>query len=144
METDVPERHRALNGFNQHVGMELVHLSADEVTVRLPITPDLLQVHGIVHGGVWCSLVETAASIGAGLWLEAQGGGDTVGVSNTTDFLRALREGIVTATATPVHRGRLQQLWDVEVRDESDRPIARGRVRLQNLEGAAVLGRPAS
>jgi uncharacterized protein (TIGR00369 family) len=135
------DRHRTLAGFNALVGMELVLLSADEVVVRLPVGPDLLQVHGIVHGGVWCSLVETAASIGAGIWHEDQAGGDTVGVSNSTDFLRAVRGGTVTARATPLHRGRLQQLWQVEVRDEAERLVARGQVRLQNLPGADRLGR---
>jgi acyl-coenzyme A thioesterase PaaI-like protein len=37
------------------------------------------------------------------------------------------------AIATPIHRGRSQQLWQVEVQDEEDRLIARGEVRLQNL-----------
>lgn len=135
------ERHEVAEGFNLLVGMEFVQLSADEVIVRLPIVPALLQVHGIVHGGVWCSLVETAASVGAGIWHDEHDGGDTVGVANSTDFLRAVREGVVTATATPLHRGRLQQLWQVEVRDESERLVARGQVRLQNLAAANRLGR---
>jgi uncharacterized protein (TIGR00369 family) len=56
-----------------------------------------------------------------------------VGVNNSTDFLRAVTEGRLTATATPVHRGRSQQLWQVAVTDEQDRLVARGQVRLQNL-----------
>jgi 1,4-dihydroxy-2-naphthoyl-CoA hydrolase len=59
--------------------------------------------------------------------------GNVVGVSNHTDFLRAVSEGHLTATATPIHRGRSQQLWLVEIVDGSERLIARGQVRLQNL-----------
>jgi 1,4-dihydroxy-2-naphthoyl-CoA hydrolase len=55
-------------------------------------------------------------------------------VSNQTDFLRPVREGDLHAVATPIHRGRLQQLWLVEVKDSDDRPVARGQVRLQNLD----------
>ncbi|MBN9621110.1 MAG: PaaI family thioesterase, partial [Actinobacteria bacterium] len=56
------------------------------------------------------------------------------GVSNHTNFLRAARAGArLTATATPVHRGRSQQLWQVEVVDEDDHLTARGEVRIQNL-----------
>lgn len=130
-----------VSGFNQHVGIEFVRLSSEEVIIRLPIRSELLQVHGIVHGGVWATLIETAASIGAGLWHDEHEQGDTVGVSNTTDFLRAVREGIVSAHATPIHRGRLQQLWQVEVRDELQRLVARGQVRLQNLPTVGQLGR---
>jgi uncharacterized protein (TIGR00369 family) len=130
------ERDQVLAGYNGHIGIECELLSSDEVVLRLPIGPSHLQVHGLVHGGIWCSLVETAASIGAGMWHDEQEGGDCVGVSNTTDFLRAVRAGVVTARATPVHRGRLQQLWQVVLTDESNRLVARGQVRLQNLPGA--------
>jgi 1,4-dihydroxy-2-naphthoyl-CoA hydrolase len=59
-----------------------------------------------------------------------------VGVSNHTNFLKSVRDGErVVATATPVHRGRSQQLWQIEMRDEQDRLVARGEVRLQNLAG---------
>lgn len=131
------------SGFNLHLGMEFVRSGSDEVIIRLPIRPELLQPYGIVHGGVWSALVETAASVGAALWHDEHGAGETVGVSNTTDFLRAVREGTVVARAIPVHRGRLQQLWQVEIRDEEDRLVARGQVRLQNLPTARDLGRRA-
>jgi uncharacterized protein (TIGR00369 family) len=63
-----------------------------------------------------------------------------VGVSNQTDFLRSVRDGRLTATGTPIHRGRSQQLWLVEVTDEQDRLVARGQVRLQNLTAAKDTG----
>ena len=76
-------------------------------------------------------MVETVASIAGALWLGEDG--QVVGVSNHTDFLRAVRDGELTATGTPIHRGRLQQLWLVEIHDEQGRLVARGQVRLQNL-----------
>ena len=80
---------------------------------------------------MYCSVVEGSASIGAALWFGDRG--RVVGVSNQTDFLRSARAGRMTATATPMHRGRSQQLWLVEIRDAEQRLIARGQVRLQNL-----------
>ena len=62
-------------------------------------------------------------------------------MSNTTDFLRASREGTITAVGTPVHRGRLQQLWEVRMTDVDDRLLAKGQVRLQNILDADRLGR---
>ena len=92
------------------------------------------QPYGIVHGGVHCAAIETAASVAAAAWYGDRG--RVVGVSNQTDFLRAVREGELTATASPIHRGRLQQLWLVEITDEERRLVARGQVRLQNIEAA--------
>jgi uncharacterized protein (TIGR00369 family) len=97
------------------------------------VGPQHLQPYGIVHGGVYCSGVETTASIGAALWYGERG--KVVGVANHTNFLRAAGDGRLTATATPIHRGRSQQLWLVLVNDESGHDIARGEVRLQNLAG---------
>jgi uncharacterized protein (TIGR00369 family) len=122
------------SAFDQLLGVEFQTITSDEVVIELAVGPHLLQPYGIVHGGVWCTLVETAASIAAGTWLRTDGpGGSVVGVSNHTDFLRAVREGVLTARATPIHRGRTQQLWLVEVTDQVDRLVARGQVRLQNL-----------
>ena len=118
-------------GFNQTLGLRFEETGPDRVVVGLEIRPELLQPYGIVHGGVWCSVVETAASVGAALWYGERG--RVVGVANHTNFLRALREGRVTGVATPVHRGRTQQLWLVEIRDEAERLVARGEVRVQNL-----------
>ncbi len=96
--------------------------------------PKLLQPMGIMHGGVYCSMIESMASTAAFVWLSANGGGAVVGVNNNTDFLRAIGSGTVYGTATPVHRGRRQQLWLVTITDSEGRVVARGQVRLQNLE----------
>lgn len=117
--------------FNEVLGLRYEEVGPDRVVLRLDIRPDLLQPYGIVHGGVWCSVVETAASVGAARWFAERG--RVVGVANHTDFLRAVGDGSVTAVATPIHRGRSQQLWLVEIRDGTDRLIARGEVRVQNL-----------
>ena len=113
------------------LGFEFTELTADRVTLTWTVTTDHHQPYGIVHGGVYCSAVESAASMGAAAWFGDRG--TVVGVSNHTDFLRAATGGRMTAVATPIHRGRLQQLWLVEITDEAGRPVARGEVRLQNL-----------
>jgi 1,4-dihydroxy-2-naphthoyl-CoA hydrolase len=118
-------------GFSRLVGMHFVEVSADRVVLTWDVTPSLHQPFGLVHGGVHATAVETAASIGAGYWYGDRG--RVVGVSNQTDFLRAVSEGTLTATGTPIHRGRSQQLWQVEIVDADDRLVARGQVRLQNL-----------
>jgi uncharacterized protein (TIGR00369 family) len=76
-------------------------------------------------------VVETLASVGAGLWFGDRG--TVVGVSNQTDFYRGVGTGTLRSRATPIHRGRSQQVWVVETHDADGRLVARGQVRVQNL-----------
>ena len=122
--------------FDNELGLVFTELTPDGARARLEVQPKLLQPMGIVHGGVYCSMIESMASLAAWTWINANGGGAVVGVNNNTDFLRAIGSGIVYGTATPVHRGRRQQLWLVTITDADDRMVARGQVRLQNLEEA--------
>lgn len=117
--------------FVDHLGLEFTSIDPDRVTAAWVARPALHQPYGIVHGGVHCSVVETLASVGAATWLGNRG--NVVGVNNNTDFYRAVSEGAMTSEATPLHRGRLQQVWLVETRDGEDRVVSRGQVRLQNL-----------
>jgi 1,4-dihydroxy-2-naphthoyl-CoA hydrolase len=120
--------------FDTELGLRFTELSPDGARAQLEVTPKLLQPRGLVHGGVYCSMVETLASLSALTWLATRGGGDVVGVNNNTDFLRSIGSGTVFGTAEPIHRGRRQQLWLVTITDDHDQVVARGQVRLQNLE----------
>jgi uncharacterized protein (TIGR00369 family) len=122
-------------GFVTLLGLMFDEATRDRVVLRWQCRPELLQPYRIMHGGVYSSVVETAASVGADLWYGDKG--QVVGVSNQTDFLRAVRQGELTAVATPLYRGRSQQLWQVVITDSGDRLVARGQVRLQNLPAPA-------
>ena len=124
-----------LGPFAQFIGLELKSATGQEVVATWEARPDLHQPYGIVHGGVHCSVVETLGSIGAALWYGERG--KVVGVANSTDFFRAVSDGLITSTARPLHQGRSQQLWIVESTDERERIVARGQLRLQNLDGSA-------
>jgi uncharacterized protein (TIGR00369 family) len=120
--------------FVGHSGIELTDASADHAIGRILITENHHQPYGVVHGGVYCTLVETLASTGGAIWAIENGMAGVVGVSNQTDFIRATREGVLIGEATPIHRGRTQQLWQVVVtREEDGKLVARGQVRLQNV-----------
>ncbi|HZD03660.1 MAG TPA: PaaI family thioesterase [Longimicrobiales bacterium] len=125
-----------------HSGIELTEAGPDRAAGRVTISEIHLQPYGVVHGGLYCTLVETLASTGAALWAREEGMGGCVGVSNTTDFLRSTRGGVLLAEATPIHRGRTQQIWLVVITREGDgKVVARGQVRLQNIADPAAIGR---
>jgi uncharacterized protein (TIGR00369 family) len=128
------ERDQLEVGLVKLLGLRFEEASGDRVVLSCPVTPDLHQPFGLVHGGVHATLAETAASVGGALWFGDRG--KVVGVSNHTDFLRAVREGELRAEATPLARGRTSQLWQVEISDGQGRLVAHAKVRLQNLTEA--------
>lgn len=118
-------------GFDKVIGFRYSEASTDGIKAEWTVTPDLHQPFGIVHGGVYCAVIESVASISGAIWLGDKG--HVVGVNNNTDFLRAVESGTLYAASSPIHRGRSQQLWQVVITDEQGRTVARGQVRLQNM-----------
>lgn len=87
-------------GFDGIVGLRYTELGPDHVRAEFDVRPELHQPAAtFVHGGVYCSVIESVASCAAGLWLG--GKGSVVGVNNNTDFLRAARTGTLYAEGTP-------------------------------------------
>lgn len=122
-----------IRGLDGVLGVEYVETTGDKVVVTWTVTDKHLQPFGLPHGGAYCAVHESTASIAAFIWLD--GKGVAVGSNNSTDFLRQGAVGdVMTTTATPIHRGRTQQLWRVETNDQNGRLMAQGQVRLANLE----------
>jgi 1,4-dihydroxy-2-naphthoyl-CoA hydrolase len=108
-------------------------VSGTRVTGTVDLGPDQHTPWGVVHGGVYCTVVESAASIGASAAV-ADRGQFAVGVNNSTDFLRPATAGRLDVVAEPLQQGRTLQLWLVTLaRAEDGKLVARGQVRLQNV-----------
>jgi 1,4-dihydroxy-2-naphthoyl-CoA hydrolase len=119
-------------GFVQQAGFLPTEVSGTGVRGHIDIDERHHTPWGIVHGGVYATAIESAASIGASTAVRAQGQ-VAVGLTNTTHFLRSITHGRVTVAAEALNQGRTQQLWKVDIRDDRDRLLAHGEVRLQNL-----------
>jgi 1,4-dihydroxy-2-naphthoyl-CoA hydrolase len=111
---------------------EVTEASGSRVVGHVELGPDQHTPWGVVHGGVYCSVVESAASIGASTAV-LEHGQFAVGVNNNTDFLRAMTGGRIDVVAEPIQQGRTQQLWQVLLTREDGKLVARGQVRLQNV-----------
>jgi uncharacterized protein (TIGR00369 family) len=122
-------------GWDSALGIRVEVMTPSRVVAYVDIDERHQQPYGIVHGGVWASVVESVGSHGAAAAAhEMTGDMAVVGVANSTDFLRPHRTGRVRATGTPIFTGRTQQIWLVEIERESDgKLVARGELRLQNL-----------
>ncbi|MGY1746937.1 PaaI family thioesterase [Blastococcus sp. SYSU D00695] len=112
---------------------DVTEATGTRVTGTVQTGPEQHTPWGVVHGGLYCAVVESAASIGASAAV-ADRGQFAVGVNNSTDFLRPMTAGRLDVVAEPIQQGRTLQLWQVVLtRAEDGKTVARGQVRLQNV-----------
>jgi 1,4-dihydroxy-2-naphthoyl-CoA hydrolase len=114
--------------------VEVLEAGPERVVLRLPVTWKVHQPYGILHGGVSALLAESAASFGGAL--AAGVDRNVVGIELNASHLRSVRDGHITATATPLRVGRTVQVWSITVTDDQDQAICAARCTL------AVLGAP--
>ena len=112
----------------------MLEAESTRVVLRLPVTWKVHQPYGILHGGVSALLAESAASLGGSL--AAGPDRQVVGIEINASHLRSLRDGHLTATATPLRAGRTVQVWSISLTDDDERVICQARCTL------AVLGAP--
>jgi uncharacterized protein (TIGR00369 family) len=111
------------------LGIEIAEATKERVVARMPVGPRVHQPYGLLHGGASVALAETAASVAA--WMNVdQATQIVVGIEINANHLRAKRDGVVTATATALHVGRLTQVWDVRIADEEGRLVCASRCTL--------------
>jgi 1,4-dihydroxy-2-naphthoyl-CoA hydrolase len=123
---------RPPSAFMQAAGLVLDDVQSARVTGWIDLGPEHHQPWGLVHGGVYTTAIESAASVGASTAANEYGL-VAVGVNNNTNFLRSMTEGRVMIDAHAIQQGKSQQLWEVRIADEHDRLVAIGQVRLQNI-----------
>ena len=127
------------NGWVRAMGVVITRATVDEVACEWTVEDKHHQSYGIVHGGVHSGVIETLTSIGAAL-VALPRGQRVVGLENNTSFVRAVRSGMLRGLARPVTRGRSSQVWEAWIRDEEERLVAQGRVRLLCIAEDAPLG----
>ena len=120
---------RLHRGMADAIGIEFVELTAEKVIATMPVDHRTKQPFGLLHGGASAALAETVASIGAFLNIDGEKQA-AVGVELNVNHLRAKTEGIVTAIATPLHRGRRTHVWEIRIEDEEARLVAVSRLTL--------------
>jgi uncharacterized protein (TIGR00369 family) len=112
--------------------IRIIEATGDRVEVQLTVGPRVHQPFGILHGGISVLLAESAASIGASI----AAGPDhrVVGVEINANHLRPMRQGVLTAVATPVRKGRRIHVWGIELADDSGQLICVSRCTLAVIE----------
>lgn len=106
--------------------MEYVELTPDRVVMTMPVGPKTWQPAGILHGGASVALAETAATIATAINID-QSKYNPVGMEINANHIRSKADGVVTATATPFHKGRTTMVWDIKITDENGKLICISR-----------------
>jgi uncharacterized protein (TIGR00369 family) len=130
MDPNSPEVKAHLDkGMARAIGIDIKVLSKDKVIATMPVDDRTRQPFGLLHGGASAALAETVASLGAFMNVDP----DTqaaVGVELNANHVRGKTEGVVTATATPLHRGRTIHVWDIRIEDEEAQLVCASRCTL--------------
>jgi 1,4-dihydroxy-2-naphthoyl-CoA hydrolase len=131
MTTNAAQTLNAMNT-NNMIGLleiEILEATIDRVVATMPVQAKVHQPFGLLHGGASVALAETVASLGAYLNVMDSGMG-AVGLEINANHLRGKKDGIVTATATPIHKGRSTHVWQVEIKDEAGKMVCVSRCTL--------------
>ncbi len=116
----------------QVLEMSFTEISFDRLVMTMPVGPKTHQPAGILHGGASVALAETAASVATAIQIDLTKF-NPVGLEINANHLRSKKDGIVTATAIPLHKGRSTMVWDIKITDEQERLVCVSRCTMSIL-----------
>ena len=128
---------RGSRGMPGFLGIRFTEVGPDYLCASMPVTERTHQPYGLLHGGASVTLAETVGSVGSMLCVDAERF-MCVGQEINANHLRSLSAGTVIATARPLHLGGRSHVWQIEIRDESERLVCVSRLTM-----AVVARRPA-
>lgn len=105
------------------LGIELLEATAERVTGRLMVRPDLCTIGGVLHGGSIMAFADTLGAVATLLNLPPDA--RTTTIESKTNFLGAAAAGaLVFAETTALHRGKTTMVWQTQVKSEAGKLLA--------------------
>jgi len=99
------------------VGLEIIEVSAQAVTSRLPVRREVMAPNGFLHAASVIALADTSCGYGCVAHLPQGASGFTT-IELKANFVGTAREGAILCRAIPVHLGRTTHVWDAVVTAE--------------------------
>lgn len=132
--TTIPSTFKRLNSssrktLTERVGIQFTAIGKRFIQAEMPVDQRTHQPYGRLHGGASMVLIETIGSIASYL-LVAKDNSVSVGVEINANHLRAVRDGFVIGTVTPLHVGRTTHVWEARLHDENQRLVCAGRITI--------------
>jgi 1,4-dihydroxy-2-naphthoyl-CoA hydrolase len=115
------------------LGIQFIELGEDFLRATMPVDERTKQPQGLLHGGASVALAETLGSVASTLCIDANTQ-QSVGVEINANHIRAVRGGVVTGTARPIHIGSRTQVWAIEILDEQGRRVCVSRLTVAVID----------
>ena len=111
------------NTLMETLNMEFIDIGEDFLVAKMEVSPKVHQPDGVLHGGATVALAESVGS--AASYLSVDREKQMVrGIVISANHVKGISNGFVYAKATPLHRGRTTQLWEIRVTDENSNLIS--------------------
>lgn len=105
------------------LNIEYIDAGKDFLTATMPVNSLVHQPMGLLHGGATVALAESVGSAASLLYINSELS-EVRGIEISANHLKSKRDGIVTATARILHKGRSIHLWEIRITDENDALIS--------------------
>ena len=122
-------RNRTKKTMVSALGIEITDFGEQYICGKMPVDHRTKQPFGLLHGGASVAFAETLGSIAAGNQVDLEKY-SVVGIEINASHLRAVTGGWVHGKATPTRIGRKIQVWDIDIKDDNDRPVCKSRLTL--------------
>tara|TARA_X000001036_G_C20527951_1_gene745010 strand:+ start:593 stop:1012 length:420 start_codon:yes stop_codon:yes gene_type:complete len=111
------------NTLIETLSIKFTDIGEDFVKAKMPVNKSVHQPDGILHGGATAALAETVGSTAAFVLLKRK---DIIvrGIEISTNHLKSISQGEITAIAKPVNLGRTIQLWEIKITDQEGQLIS--------------------
>jgi 1,4-dihydroxy-2-naphthoyl-CoA hydrolase len=115
--------------FAEHIGIRISEIGPDYLRATMPVTPEVHQPYGVLHGGASAALAETVGSVAANLCVDVERQ-QCFGQEINANHLRSVSSGLLTATARPYHIGSRSHVWGIEIRDQHGKLVCVARLTM--------------
>jgi uncharacterized protein (TIGR00369 family) len=117
----------AKNNLLETLQIVFTGVNGHQLSAQMPVNPKVHQPMGLLHGGATAALAESVGSTASHIVLGREDI-EIRGIELSINHLRSKKEGIVTATAKPIHLGRTTHLWEIIITDEKGKMIAHAKL----------------
>lgn len=112
----------------EHLDIKFTHVEKDRIVATMPVDERTFQPFKILHGGASLALAETIGSVGSHILLGPNSGKTSRGAGINASHLKAVKSGLVTGEARPIHVGKTTHIWDIQIFDEEKNLISIARL----------------
>ncbi len=124
---------QSANTMAEFLDIKFTEIGENHLKATMPVNAKTHQPYGLLHGGASAVLAETVGSVASSLTIDPEKQ-ICVGIEINCNHLRGKKDGIVTATAEPLHIGATTHVWDIKIRDENERLICVSRLTVAILK----------